>query len=231
MRAKLVMVIGLIVVLFLAPGALYAKSSYFGVPNKAVVVPKEFDETEAAIEKAERSPGAQVCPDKIAKARELAKKGVETYWACRDKEAMALLAEARKLAQEAEVCMRGAIPAPSAEAVQPKEIIILRGVAFALNSAELTPRSTAVLDEHVAKLKADPNIRVRVAGHTCSLGSDAYNQRLSERRATAVMNYFIAQGIAPDRLEAVGYGETNPIASNDTEEGRSKNRRVELHIF
>jgi OOP family OmpA-OmpF porin len=70
-----------------------------------------------------------------------------------------------------------------------------------------------------------------VAGYTDRIGSDAYNQQLSERRAKAVMDYFIGEGVAPDRLKAVGYGKSKPVASNATEEGRAQNRRVELHIF
>jgi outer membrane protein OmpA-like peptidoglycan-associated protein len=151
----------------------------------------------------------------------LAKKGVETYWACRDKEGLALLAQARKLAEEAEVC------GPA----KPKEVVVLKGVNFAFNSADLTPKSKGILDQWVAKIKADKTMRVEVAGHTDSIGSDAYNQKLSERRAKAVVDYFVAQGIAANRLKAVGYGKTKPIASNATDEGRAQNRRVELQIF
>jgi hypothetical protein len=81
---------GLIVLSFLLVLSVptgYAKNAYFGVRNKAIGVPAEFGETEAAIEKAERSPGAQYAPEKITKARELGKKAVETYWSCRTEEA------------------------------------------------------------------------------------------------------------------------------------------------
>jgi len=220
-RATVVTMVGVAVIaLCLTPIASHAKGSYFGVPNGALAYPHEFDETEAAIAKAEQSPGAKSCPDKITEAKALAKKGVETYWACRTAEGLALLAQARKLAGEAEMC-----------GGKPKQEIILRGVNFALNSAELTPQSKAILDKEVARFKEDPNMKVVVQGHTCSLGSEAYNQQLSERRAKAVMDYFIAQGIAPDRLKAEGRGEADPIASNATEEGRSQNRRVELDIY
>jgi outer membrane protein OmpA-like peptidoglycan-associated protein len=217
------MVVLAAVALLLMPGASFAKNSYFGVPNLAMAYPDEFDQTDAAIAKAEQSPGAKACPDKIAQARALAKQGVETYWACRTQEGLALLAQARKLAQEAESC-QAAKPAP-------KEVVILKGVNFAFNSAELTPQSKGILDQWVAKLKGDPTIKVEVAGHTDSVGSDAYNQGLSQRRAGAVVNYFVSQGVAADRLKAVGYGKSKPIATNATEAGRAENRRVELHIF
>ena len=231
-KATWVTIIGLAISFSLMPVASYAKNSYFGVSNKALAYPQEFDETEAAIAKAEQSPGAKVCPEKIAKARELAKQGVETFWACRSKEAMGLLAEARKLAHEAELCQRPVKPKPvKPEPVKPKEVIILKGVNFALNSAELTSQSKIILNKEIMKLKEDPNIKVQVAGHTDSAGSDAYNQKLSEHRAQAVVDYLISKGVDPNRLKAVGYGESKPIASNATEAGQAKNRRVELQLF
>jgi len=214
-------VIGLAIVFCFIAAASYAKSSYFGVPNKAIAYPSEFDQTDEAIMKAEQSPGAKRCPDKLAQAREMAKQGVETYWSCRTKEGLAMLAQARKLAQEAEACAPG----------KPKEIVVLKGVNFAFNSAELTPQSKGILNEWVARIKGDKTIRVEVAGHTDSIGSDAYNQQLSQRRAKSVVDYFVSQGVSIDRLKAVGYGKTKPVASNKTEEGRAENRRVELHIF
>ena len=220
-RTLVVTVLGLAAIaLVLMPVGAYAKSSYFGVPNKAVAYPKEFDQTDEAIAKAEKSGGAKMCADKLAKAKALAKKGVETYWICRTDEAMAMLAEARKLAQETEKCSAG-----------PREVIVLTGVNFAFNSDQLTPQSKTILDNQVAKLKASPGTKVQVAGHCDIVGSDAYNQTLSEKRAKSVMNYFISKGVDAKSLTAVGYGKFKPIAPNDTEEGRAKNRRVELHIF
>src|SRR4030042_3465619 len=110
-------VIGLAIVFWCIAAASYAKSSYFGVPNKAIAYPSEFDQTDEAIMKAEQSPGAKRCPDKLAQAREMAKQGVETYWSCRTKEGLALLAQARQLAQEAEACAPG----------KPKETAVLKG--------------------------------------------------------------------------------------------------------
>jgi outer membrane protein OmpA-like peptidoglycan-associated protein len=215
------LVIGLAVVFCFIAAAAYAKSSYFGVPNKAIAYPPEFDQTDQAIMKAEQSPGAKACADKIAQAKEMAKQGVETYWSCNTAGGLAMLAQARKLAEEAEVC------GPA----KPKQIVILKEVNFAFNSAELTPKSKGILDQWVEKIKADKTMRVEVAGHTDSIGSDAYNQKLSERRAKAVVDYFVSQGVPADRLKAVGYGKTKPIASNATEAGRAENRRVELQIF
>ena len=95
------------------------KNAYFGVRNQAIGAPEEFAETEAAIEKAERSPGAQYAPEKIARARELGKKAVETYWGCRTEEAMAMLAEVRGLARQAELAKAPPKPRPAPVAVAP----------------------------------------------------------------------------------------------------------------
>ena len=100
-------------------------------------------------------------------------------------------------------------------------------VQFDFDSA--TINDTSLLEEALVIMKESPDLTGDVVGHTCSIGPEAYNQMLSERRANAVRDWFIQNGIAAERIRAVGYGETRPIASNDTEEGRSKNRRVELH--
>ena len=86
------------------------------------------------------------------------------------------------------------------------------------------------LDQHVAYLGANPSSPVIVEGHTDSIGSDQYNQKLSERRANAVRKYLIEKGIASPRIQVVGYGEHRPIADNTTKEGRAINRRAEFEV-
>jgi OOP family OmpA-OmpF porin len=76
-----------------------------------------------------------------------------------------------------------------------------------------------------------PESRLEIGGHTDEEGSQAYNQALSERRAIAVMKAMISKGVAAERLSAVGYGETVPLATNDTEEGRTVNRRIEIKVL
>lgn len=110
------------------------------------------------------------------------------------------------------------------------DIVVLRGVTFEFDSAQLTPAATVVLDQVAGALEAAPDIKVEVGGHTDSRGAEAYNQRLSERRAASVRDYLIARGIDGNRLSATGYGETRPVADNTTEEGREQNRRVELSV-
>jgi OOP family OmpA-OmpF porin len=101
-------------------------------------------------------------------------------------------------------------------------------VLFDFDSAKLRSEAYGMLDDAAAVLKESSNIRIEIQGHTCSLGPEDYNQKLSESRAKAVMNYFESKGISAGRMTVEGYGETKPAYSNTTKEGRAKNRRVEL---
>ncbi len=103
-------------------------------------------------------------------------------------------------------------------------------VSFDFDSATLKPAFLPTLDKVADILARYPKTTVTIVGHTDNIGSEAYNQQLSERRARSVMNYLIDRGIAPQRLSAVGRGETQPRATNATEAGRQLNRRVEILI-
>ena len=118
-------------------------------------------------------------------------------------------------------------PPPPPPPAEPKKLI-LEGVNFNNDEATLLPEAMATLDQAAATLKEWGNTKVEVAGHTDSVASDAYNMDLSQRRANAVRDYLISKGIDAGRLTAKGYGESNPIADNETEKGRYMNRRVEL---
>ena len=113
---------------------------------------------------------------------------------------------------------------------------MLRGINFDFNKYNIKREFAPVLDEAAQILKDNPDVKVTVEGHTDSIGSDSYNQRLSERRAAAVKHYLVSRGVAADRLETVGYGESRPIAPNttpngrDNPEGRAMNRRAELKV-
>ena len=112
-----------------------------------------------------------------------------------------------------------------------RQVVTLEGVNFEYNSAVLTSDSLAILDGVARTLEGQSSMEVEIAGHCSSEGSDRYNQGLSERRADSVRNYLVRKGVSSGRMRAVGYGESRPIASNDTESGRSKNRRVEFNIL
>jgi len=122
-------------------------------------------------------------------------------------------------------------PAPAAyvaPAPMPPQKLVLEGVNFDFDKATLRQEDIAIIDKDVTGLDKWGNVNIEVAGHTDSRGSDKYNMKLSQRRAEAVRNYLISKGIAADRLTAKGYGESQPVADNATDEGRFKNRRVEL---
>ncbi|MFM5953974.1 MAG: OmpA family protein [Novosphingobium sp.] len=104
------------------------------------------------------------------------------------------------------------------------------GVTFDVGSATLKPAFRETLDKVAASLIEYPDSLVDVYGHTDSTGSDSFNQTLSENRARTVMNYLVSKGVPAARLRSQGFGETMPVASNDTPEGRAKNRRVEIKI-
>jgi outer membrane protein OmpA-like peptidoglycan-associated protein len=243
----------MVMIMFLFLGT-SCTTSHFGVPDRASGVPTAFDQTETAIAQAEQSTGAKYCPEKIARAKELAKKGAETYWACRTDEAMDLLAEARKLAKEAEGCQppspppppppkpvpppppppKPAPPPPPPKPAPAPKVIdkMTLQVFFDFDKDILTEADLKELPKAVAFVKKYPGAKIRLDGYTDSIGSDAYNMKLSERRATAVKNYLIKEaGVDSSKITAVGHGEADPVADNKTAQGRAKNRRVEISIL
>jgi len=119
-------------------------------------------------------------------------------------------------------------PAPQPEFVS---VALKAGALFDVDKAVLKPQGKDRLAVLARRIKASVNTDlIRVEGHTDSTGSDAHNQRLSERRAAAVKNYLVSQGIPASKIETIGYGESRPIASNATKIGRAKNRRVVVKI-
>jgi outer membrane protein OmpA-like peptidoglycan-associated protein len=104
------------------------------------------------------------------------------------------------------------------------------GILFAVNSASLQPKAKESVQKLADVLKKYPDTNVIIEGNTDNTGSEALNQKLSEKRAKAVSDYVTTLGVSSSRLTTVGKGESNPVASNDTPEGRAKNRRVEIGI-
>jgi outer membrane protein OmpA-like peptidoglycan-associated protein len=104
-------------------------------------------------------------------------------------------------------------------------------VFFDFDKWDLRKESFVELDRVVTLLADNPAIEIELAAHTDSKGSDDYNYKLSDNRARSVRNYLISKGIAASRLRSQGYGETKPLASNETDDGRQLNRRVEFTIL
>lgn len=124
-----------------------------------------------------------------------------------------------------------AAPEPVPETVaepEPAPTYVIQDVNFDFDKSTLKPRATDTLDRVAGELRAQPDVRYEVAGFTDSVGSDSYNQGLSERRAASVRDYLISRGVSSAQLGMNGYSESNPIASNANAQGRAQNRRVEV---
>lgn len=121
-----------------------------------------------------------------------------------------------------------ATPAPPPPAAKKK--IVLRNVNFDFDKDNIRSDARPILDEAARILKGETSEAVIAEGHTDSKGTDAYNMGLSRRRANSVKQYLVKSGIAASRIRTEGYGESRPVASNETEDGRAQNRRVELHL-
>lgn len=116
--------------------------------------------------------------------------------------------------------------------VSAKKITIDQMVHFDFDKYNIKKDSYGILDDVASVLKSNPQIKkLQIEGHTDSIGSDAYNMKLSDRRANSVRQYLVNKGIDANRLVSVGYGESRPIATNKTAAGRAKNRRVEFNVI
>jgi OOP family OmpA-OmpF porin len=234
---------GLMMMLLLSASCSSLHTYHFGVQNRAAMVPDDFGETEAAIAHAEQSRGAQYCPDKIAAAKDLARQGAEVYWACQNTESSRLLAEARKLAGEAEGCGPAAAAAPMTPATPPiataaaeptqerMKYCVYLDIEFDIDKSDIRPQ----YHDEVAKvgdfMKKYPTTTAVIEGYTDEVGRADYNMKLSQRRAESVVKYLEDDfGIDPSRLSAKGFGETAPSADNSTDSGKQKNRRIKAII-
>jgi outer membrane protein OmpA-like peptidoglycan-associated protein len=125
-------------------------------------------------------------------------------------------------------------PAVKVEAPPPappsKKRIVLRAVHFDFDKAKIRSDAVPILDEAASILKEEGTVGVIVAGHTDGIGTEEYNLKLSKRRADAVSKYLIDHGVSASRIKAEGFGKSKPVASNDTDDGRAQNRRVELSV-
>ena len=124
--------------------------------------------------------------------------------------------------------------AARAEDPKPADVgsrFVFRALGFAHNTAELDPASYVVLKLAAERMLEVPDLRVRIEGHTDNTGGDAYNLKLSARRAKHVKQTLVALGVADDRLETLGLGSTRPLEANESSKGRALNRRVEFIVI
>jgi len=137
-------------------------------------------------------------------------------------------AQMDKQAKEMEQTIKGATIERVGEGIQ---VTFASGLLYDFDSDVVRPEAKTNLLELAASLTKYPDTELLIIGHTDQLGSTAYNQNLSERRATAAANYLTSQGVSSSRIGIRGLGETEPVATNETEAGRQANRRVEVAIF
>lgn len=227
----------MIMILTLGTSCASFHTYHFGVQNRAATVPDDFGETEVAIARAEQSQGAQYCPEKIAQAKELARQGAEVYWTCQNTESSRLLAEARRLAKEAEGCGPQGVAAPPVIAPapvpekQPVKVCMPLNIDFEIDRSEILPKYDLDIAKVADFMKKYPASTAVIEGHSDNVGTEEHNLKLSQQRAESVVNTLVDKyGIERTRLEAKGYGMSRPIADNATEEGRQKNRRIEAII-
>ena len=197
--------------------------------RKAEEVARPTAEAEAK-RKAEEAAKLAAEAEAKRKAEEAAKLAAEAEAKRKAEEAARLAAEA-EAKRKAEEAAKLAATAEAQACVNKVRAAAKKGtIRFKLNQGALDKRSKPTLDRLVATVKACPKVRFTIEGHTDSVGNAGYNMRLSSSRAKSVADYLIRAGIAAERIKAVGYGETRPIAPNNSRKNRAKNRRIEFSL-
>ena len=188
----------------------------------------EMIRAERAIANARNTGKDTQCPAEFNEAKNLKDKAFQVYWSCRTQDALAMAREATQRANA--LC-----PAPPPPPPKPAPRVIDRmslTLHFDFDKAVIKNRDIPELNRGINFIREYPEAAVRLEGNTDGIGTEEYNQRLSERRADAVRQYILNKHVIDEsRITAVGYGKSNPVASNDTEEGRAKNRRVDILIL
>jgi len=191
--------------------------------------PKELVDADQALKEARAAGKDKECPEDFKAVEDMVNKAFDTYRACRTKEAIEMAKDATNKAN----ALCPGRPKPVVQ--KPPEKVIDRmtlRINFDLDKSDIRESETEELQKAVRFIRKYPGAKVRLEGHTDSIGTEEYNQGLSERRANAVRDYLLKEGTCePANITAVGYGESRPVTSNDTEQGRAQNRRVEVLIL
>jgi outer membrane protein OmpA-like peptidoglycan-associated protein len=187
--------------------------------------PVELLGAQRAIANAQKTGKDMQCPAEFNEAKNLKDKAFEVYWSCRTKDAIAMAKEAT---QKANALCPAPLPKPAPQVIDKMSLTL----HFDFDKAIIKDRDKPELDRGINFIRKYPESAVRLEGNTDGKGTEEYNQRLSEKRADAVKQYILKKHVMDEsRITAVGYGKSNPVASNDTEEGRAKNRRVDILIL
>lgn len=193
-------------------GCSSSPTTHFGVKGWAAHVPYWITDSEEMVARAAASPGAAICPEKIDRARKYTVHAMETYWKCNTENAMTLLNEAKKLAAEAEACVQ---PSSPVKRVSAGPAMLTAETLFAFDKSELSQQGKGQLDRFLYDLAAVPFDGVMIIGHADPIGSNEYNQRLSQRRAMAVANYLTRHGVPPNQIRTEGRGERELLITYD----------------
>lgn len=193
-------------------------------PLGIIGTPAELSDAKTAIKE------AQLDGCDTTKAEIMLEKAWKLYKKCETEKALALAVKAKEAATTACITLPKAEAAPAPAPMPAPKKIVLRGINFDFDKANIKPEFEPVLNEAAATLKANPSVSIVVEGHTDSIGTDAYNKILSGKRANSVKRYLASKGISAGRISTKGMGESSPIASNKTADGRRMNRRVEIKV-
>lgn len=199
--------------------------------------PKALVDADNALNEARQAGKDKECPAEFNAVKTMVDKTYEVYMACRTKEAIEMAKDATAKTKALCPATPAPTPAPRVESKpEPKPAKIIDRMTlrllFAFNKSIVTERDEAELKKAIVFIKKYPGTKIQLEGHTDSIGTKQYNQALSERRALAVKEYLVKEGgIDKARITTVGYGESQPIATNKTKEGRAENRRVEVLIL
>jgi outer membrane protein OmpA-like peptidoglycan-associated protein len=190
---------------------------------------KELPAAERAVADAQKAGKDKKCPIEFNAVKDMKDKAYETYWACRTDEAICIARNAIRNAKA--LCPSKNKPFPVKEECAVIDRMTIK-VNFDFDKSEIREADEAQLKKAVNFVRKYRGANIRLEGFTDSIGTEEYNKALSERRANAVKNYLVKEGgIGEKEIKAVGYGESNPVASNKTEAGRAENRRVEILIM
>ena len=218
----------LIVLSILSLSLLIGCSGYVYELKKGVGFhPVELVNAEKAIADAQKAGKDKQCPKEFSEAKALQDKAWDVYWSCRTKDAIEIAKDAIKKTNA--LCPTPPpVPKPAPKVIDRMTLLL----HFDFNKSVIKNVDKPLLKKAIASIKEYPKSSVKLEGHTDSIGTEKYNQALSERRAAAVENYIVEEGgIYKSKISSIGYGETKPVASNKTKEGRAKNRRVEVLIL
>ena len=213
--------------------------------------PSALVDADEALSAARAAGKDKECPEEFNAAKGMLDKAYETYMACLDKEAIAMAEQAigkikalcppKPAAEVKPGPVPVPVPTPKPEPTPPPPPpppaaepvkIVLEDIHFDFDKATLTKAAKEILARDIATLKENPGVRVQIEGHTCAHGAESYNMALGERRANAVKEYLVNQGIASDRMTTISYGETRlampeiPTPKNKESKEAKANRRV-----